>query len=134
MYTNNDYEKFGIKTSTSCQYCKFQKQDFEHLFINCAEVNSLRDILALRWEGDTMSTKDWLLGTHEGPYMYAKNYIAMELNRYVQITNWKGEKLSLQEFKSNLRGIENVERRIAKKKNKSHLHERKWNTVLWLLN
>ena len=133
-YTNKDYETFKIKESAACTYCKFQSQDFFHLFIDCKEVISIRDRLALRWEGNKMTKKDWLLGTHQGDFDRAKNFIAMELNRYIQITNWKGEDLSIKEFKSRMRAIEKTENRIASKKNKLHTHEQKWKPILWLLN
>ena len=66
--------------------------------------------------------------------MLFKNFIAMELNQYIQITNWKGEELSLKDFKSRIRGTEYTERRIALGKNKTSQHEDKWNKILRLLN
>ena len=81
-----------------------------------------------------LTQKDWLLGTYDGLDNQAKNFIAMEINRYVQITNWKQEDLSLREFKSRLRATENIERRIATKKNKLGKHDQKWSTILRLLN
>ena len=81
-----------------------------------------------------MNKKDWILGTYAGVDAAAKNYIAMEFNRYVQITNWKDEDLSLSKFKSRIRSTEQVEKNIATKKHKVHLHEQKWNTILRLMN
>ena len=81
-----------------------------------------------------MTEKDWVLGTQTGKDAEAKNYIALELNRYVQITNWKEEDISLSKFKSRIRSTEVLERSIAMKKQKIHLHESKWNTILRLLN
>ena len=132
--TNEDYERYGVKPIASCQYCKFQKQDFEHLFADCDVVKSLRDRLSYGWDGDAMTTKDWLLGAHQGQYDKAKNFIAMEMNRYIHITNWKGEELSLKNFKSTMRGTEFIERRIALSKNKTNIHDRKWSKILQLLN
>ena len=102
--------------------------------MECREVNSLRDRISALWNGDRLTKKEWTLGTYNGPDAEAKNYIAMELNRYVQITNWKDEALSLNKFKSRLRAIEDTERRIAMKKHKSHIHDSKWNAVLQHLN
>ena len=81
-----------------------------------------------------MTNKDWVLGTHTGQDAVAKNYIAMEFNRYIQITNWKEEEISLNKFKSRIRSTENVERSIAIKNHKIHVHEQKWNTILKLIN
>ena len=81
-----------------------------------------------------MTLKDWVVGSHEGIDARAKNYIAMELNRYCHITNWKGEDLSLQKFKGALRATERTEMSIAMKRNKSHTHEMKWKAILRLLN
>ena len=134
VYTNTGFVRAGVKSGTSCQYCKFQRQDFNHLFIECNIVNSLRQRIEALWEGDRMTRKDWIMGTHTGPDAKAKNYIAMELNRYVQITNWKNEDMSLHKFKSRLRTIETVERRIALKRQKIQSHDQKWNTILHLLN
>ena len=60
-------------------------------------------------------------------------YVIVELNHYIQMTNWKEEELSLAKFKGVLRGIEMIERRIAHKKQKSEAHEAKWSEIYKLI-
>ena len=55
----------------------------------------------------------------------ARTFVALELNHYVQITNWKGEDLSLANFKKTMRSIEHIERTIAMKKLKLEKHDTK---------
>ena len=100
----------------------------------CPTVKALRDRVGAQWESCRLTQKDWVLGTYTGQDEEAKNYIAIELNRYIQITNWKGEELSLSNFKSCLRATEYLERSIAMKKHKVHIHERKWSPILRALN
>ena len=102
-YTNHRFSKFGVKEDPSCEYCGMEKQDFEHLFMKCPEVDALRDRIAARWNTNP-TLKEWIFGTtNESSEDRAKTYIMMELNYYMQRTNWKGNALSLSNFKSNLR-------------------------------
>ena len=60
-------------------------------------------------------------------------FVALELNHYVQLTNWKGDSLSVATFKGNLRSTEFLERTIAMKKMKMEKHEEKWSEVFSLI-
>ena len=132
-YTNARFVKFGVKNSAKCHYCECEKQDFLHLFEKCDEVNSLRDRLAARW-AQKPTMKEWLLGRWNGDEKdRAITFICFELNHYVHVTNWEGADLSLTKFKSRLRAIEFIERRIAMKKLKLDTHDKKWKDIHQLL-
>ena len=132
-FTNKDYHRFGHKDSSSCHYCEEEEQDFKHLFEDCDEVNELRDRLAINWDIKP-SKKEWLFGiNNSGKYEKAVSFIAIELCHYVHSTNWKGELLSLNKYKGQIRATENIERRIAMKKLKMHTHEEKWAPILELI-
>ena len=132
-YTNVNYEKFGVKSSSACQYCGNLKQDFQHLFEECKEVNDLRDRLSIRWEKKP-DRKEWLFGTrNKDDEEKAMTYIAIELIHYVQNTNWKEEELSLAKFKGKLRATEYIERKIAMKKLKMAQHDQKWDHIFRML-
>ena len=132
-YTNTDYHRFKIKSSSKCQYCEEPKQDFKHLFQECELIKDLRERMAIRWDIKP-SDKEWIIGMkNDTAEEKAVTFIVFELNHYIQIENWKGEELSLAAFKGKLRAIENVERRIAMKNNKINIHERKWEDIFQLI-
>ena len=132
-FTNKRYKAAKIKQCEECQYCGEETQDFEHLYEQCETVKAMRDRLAARWEHKP-TTKTWVVGTGtKNAADRAMTFIAIELNHYIHMTNWKNEELSIKDFKSRLRGIEVIERRIAEKKHKTHTHEAKWKDVFQLL-
>ena len=78
--------------------------------------------------------KEWLIGMkNENPEEKAYTYVILELNQYIQTTNWKGEELSLSKFKNGIRSTEHLERMIAEKKGKVNKHEEKWGKIFKLL-
>ena len=78
--------------------------------------------------------KEWHIGTDNDTHEErAMTFVIVELNHYVQITNWKEEGLSIAKFKGKLRGIETIERRIAMKKLKLEKHEMKWKEIYKLI-
>ena len=132
-YTNSRYVHFGVKPDAKCQYCNHDKQDFRHLFQECKEVNELRERLSARWRV-APNMKEWLMGTENNTQEEkALTYICLELNHYIQFTNWKGSDLSLADFKKNLRSTEFLERIIAQKKNRMETHDEKWRKIFNLL-
>ena len=58
----------------------------------------------------------------------------IELNHYIQTSNWKNDAISLAKFKGILRSIEHVERVIAQRKMKSEIHDMKWKEIYKLIN
>ena len=132
-YTNTDYKRFGIKQHTNCTYCKYQEQDFEHLFIHCKEVNDLRNRIVAKWETQP-TMKECILGTENTTYKdRAITHIMIEFNHYVQRTNWKGEQLSLTDFKRGIRATEHIEKIIAMKRTNIEAHEAKWEHIFRLI-
>ena len=100
---------------------------------NSAEIEELRTRLAARWSSQP-TKKEWLIGTNnDNQDERATTFIIMEFNQYVHLTNWKGEDLSLNSFKSLLRGTERIERLIAEKKLKQEQHSSKWNKIFDLM-
>ena len=78
--------------------------------------------------------REWLLGTeNDSQENRALTHIIMEFNYYVQRTNWKGNPLSLNEFKRGVRAMEYIERIIAMKKANIERHDIKWNHIFKLL-
>ena len=103
------------------------------LFQECEETQELRTRLAIRWQ-QTPTLKEWLIGMkNENPEEKAYTYVILELNQYIQTTNWKGEELSLSKFKNGIRSTEHLERMIAEKKGKVNKHEEKWGKIFKLL-
>ena len=122
----------GVKTSQACQYCSEPYQDFIHLFLNCPEVTSLRDVVAAKWPR-TVTRQEWALGTdNNDEEEKAMSFVLLEFIFYVQRANWAGEKLSLSSFKGAVRAIEVVESRIAIKNSRIERHRTKWEEILKL--
>ena len=94
VYTNTGYHAINVKESSSCQYCGEEEQDFNHLFIYCEEITSLRQAIAAKWT-DPPTLKEWLIGNEENKPL---TFLAFELNQYIQKTNWKGKDLSMADF------------------------------------
>ena len=93
----------------------------------------IRFIKDVKWEMKP-TKREWILGydnanTKEKAY----TYVIMELNHYIQITNWKDKPLALTEFKGNLRSTEYIERMIAQKKDRLETHDRKWKGIFELI-
>ena len=124
-YTNSNYAKFGVKSSSKCQYRNEEKQDFKRLFQECPGVREQRDRLEVKWQHRPSEIGTGITTSENR----AMTFIMLELNHCIQITNWKEGALSLANFKKGLRATENVERRIAMKKGKQDLHEAKWQKI-----
>lgn len=58
-----------------------------------------------------------------------KNFILMEINYYIHVTNYNNNTLSLPALRGRFRIQEEVERKIAEKRNKIPEHFNKWTDV-----
>ena len=121
VYTNTRYSKIGVKESPACQYCNEPYQDFQHLFLECLEVISLREAVTAKWPR-AITKAECLLGTdNTGDEEKAMTFVLLEFVFYVQRTNWKSEDLSLAGFKSMVTAIEVVGGRIATKNSRPEM-------------
>jgi len=134
LYTNKDYFVFGYKESPKCTFCNEPRQDFEHLFLACATVNSFRSAVAARWPM-VMTPPLWLSLplTAESQDERAMAYLTIELNAYIHRTNWLGGELSIPALKATIRQSERTESKIALSRDKITIHAEKWQPILQLM-
>jgi len=131
LYTNHDYHRFGHLDSPACQLCDHCDQTFLHLFLECEEVNSLKDRLTAQWD-TPIGEADWL-GRERPDMDRGKHFLALELTLYIHRANWARERPSIQAFKARVRGMEKIEKTIAIKRGKTATHEAKWASILRLM-
>ena len=130
LYANKDYCRFGYIDSSMCNWCRADRQTYQHLLWDCPAVQALRRRLSRicdRWTG-SLKESILCLGSKE------QSFISLMLSIFIHRCNHRKENLSVRRFLIELKGTERTEFSIAARNGKTRTHFRKWMHISPVIN
>ena len=133
IVTNIQLHKWGIIDSSICRLCKEQEESVMHAMFGCKEIRDIWDQLVNHFQGRfpglvvKINATNILFNEICDPKKHVVNFMCLIAKQYIYRCRCLGEKPTLIALVAQIRSVENVEKFIAKKNNKLHVHERNWN-------
>ena len=135
--TNKSLMKYNIKSSNICDFCNMHVETVKHLFWECNQVQHLWNNIS-KWLENTnhslnINYQTISLGITENTQhmiVQAKNYIITLAKYYIFQTKNNKEKPTFSHFKNKLKQKINIEKEIAKNRDKLEIHNMKWRPFL----
>ena len=138
LITNIQLEKWGLKASNMCSFCKQEIETIPHLMSLCPHVRILWQELTRYVQGRygqiemEISTEAIIANRITGKVNHIVNFMCLLLKQYIYSQKCLGKQLHFPIFKAKLREVECIEKYIAAKNNRLNVHNAKWvaNSVL----
>ena len=133
LYLNFDLYRFKIIEFSTCSLCHSYPETVDHLFIECTEANYYIQIKNwLRSFGvflPELNKLDILLGVDD----VLVNFVILLYKYSLYRSREKNNMPSLLLFTNIIQKYEQIERKIARSRNKIAYHEKKWKRLSLLL-
>ena len=123
---NIQLKNYGIKEHNLCTFCTEHKESIIHLFCECKETKILWDFVKQKCEIAMLDPKKIIMNRITTPVNSVENMIVLITKHYIYRTKCKNEKPSKRALEQYIKEIEIIEETIARSKNKSATHEKKW--------
>ena len=138
LYTNKMLFKFKKVDSPLCDFCEKELETIEHLFFHCTKVsmfwNDLKSVLDsfnITIKFDIMNVLFGILDTDNISILV--NYIILESKYYIYRCKLNKGSLCVRLLVDKFKKTFQTERFIAKRNNKIHFHDNKWEPLLPLI-
>ena len=140
LITNIQLYKWNIVESSQCTFCSETPETVLHLFVECSCVRKIWQSVCefIGEEYGPVALKQWASNIIMNNVVDFKcsivNFIVLIFKQYIYSQRCLKKELKWQELKGKIKTIERVERYIAVKNNKVHLHAKKWGRKISSLN
>ena len=93
--TNIQLERYGIKDSNLCTFCKIEKETLQHLFVDCAKVKVFWEKVSTLILGfsQTLNFKNIILNTMHVNQKVIDNFIVLAAKHFIYKTRCLSENL-----------------------------------------
>ena len=131
LYLNYDLNRFKIIDHSSCSLCHTSPETIDHLFVECIEARNYYFEIR-NWLGNygislpNSNKKNIILGVDK----ITINFVILLFKYLLYKQREKEKPPSLQQFKNVLRQYEFIERKVAINKNKTLIHNKKWEKII----
>ena len=137
IYTNEKLFMVGKSDTPLCAFCKETIETVEHLFVTCTYVTDLWNlvcgVLNKTHSITALSTTDKILGLYhkiDKTEYDIVNHVMITVKHYIHICKHKDTHPSRNGLLEKIHDTAQTEKRIALKRDKLDLHDRKWNFFL----
>ena len=132
LVTNIQLEKWNILPSNLCSFCKEKEETVSHLLWFCPCVQPIwESVFCLLHEKYAIynlkiNVENVLINCIEARKNSIANFICLIVKQYIYSQRCLKNPLSLPQIVARIGQIENIEKYIASKNNKIHIHNEKW--------
>ena len=132
LVTNVQLYKWELSITENCSFCNREKETMIHLFWNCPNVQKLWQELLQYF---TTSYGQQKLNLNAEAIIFNRlscrksnlaNFLCLITKQFIYRQRCLKENLHFPKLKAHIRSVQNMEKYIAVKNNKSHLHDKKW--------
>ena len=118
IITNIQLQKWGIKDSKECTFCRMQEETLTHLFFNCPYVHKIWEelykYLTERFETSEsqiqIAVPNVILNRIVEKQTHAINFICLVTKQYIYKQRCMGKELSFNELKQIITKMERIEK------------------------
>ena len=126
--------KWGIKSTSLCEFCGEFKETIIHIMFECKYVQDLwREVILYLEErfgkSVVFSEINVILNRLIQPTRDVVNFLCLVAKQYIYSQKCLGTKLDWRVLKTKFREVESIEKYIAIKNGKLSSHQKKWNIV-----
>ena len=134
LVLNAHLYRWGMRNDPICDSCKLEKENIQHLYGQCQAVKSFFVEVKILSQNYVNEIGQWtilnvLLGSVFSKPESVGNLIVLKAKQYVYKSRCLGNKLCINEFRGEIRSLENMEKFIAAKNNKLVKHLNKWSKM-----
>ena len=132
LVTNIHLHQWGVIPDNLCSYCKEQPETLTHLFADCKESlklwRNLEKHIQERFNISnlTLTRKSIILNEIDQSRFSVINFLCLITKQFIYRQRCLGKSIDFPILKAEIKKIESIEKYIATKNGKIHIHERKW--------
>ena len=134
IVTNIHLEKWNILQTSNCTFCGQEPESLIHLFCTCPYIHDLwtqiKGFLSEKCRGKRieLSPTTIVMNSLTTPPRHIVNFICIIVKQYIYCQRCFKKSVTFNDVRSKILHVERVEKYIAMRNDKMHIHERKWGT------
>ena len=131
LVTNIHLEKWGLLTHPNCSNCLLEPESISHLLYECREIKELwvnvLEYIQARFQVEIQVTiYNIVFNTIVNPKKHVANFLCLVTKQFIYAQRCLKRPIHYYILKAQFQKIESIEKYIAIKNRKLHLHNRKW--------
>ena len=134
LVTNIQLEKWGMKPSELCSFCHKYPETLSHLFWYCSEVQMLwgetlryiQERFGISSNNLEINVESILINRLHQKGAHVVNFICLMVKQFIYSQRCLGNSISFAALKTKILQMENVEKYIATKNQRTVVHQKKW--------
>ena len=130
ILTNRHLHLFGILDTDRCSFCLTELDTIEHMFYYCDRVQQIWQRCITFFSLENVNVKSVLCNDVKLNPKDPCNTLILIIKYYLYKAKCLKERISFESVKNYIREYIELERNIAKNRNKLNLHEIKWNNIM----